>query len=136
MNTIKQRYPIKKTKGHVLWSVLFLLSLYVVGTVEIESFHSLIHDSHAELHSPEKEKDACHQSIYHQAEEDCGHKSHLIEVNKCPFCQVSAPSFHFPVKEVIYEVVQIKPVYTTHLYFTTSAFTLARIPARAPPIFS
>ncbi|HEY5690865.1 MAG TPA: hypothetical protein VIS49_05355 [Cyclobacteriaceae bacterium] len=87
-----------KERGELgLFSVLFFLALYLIGTVELSSFHAVIHTtgSDSELHSLVNENNACHQSVYHnKKDESCEHKSHVVALKKCPLCHLSLQSFH------------------------------------------
>ena len=75
---------------------LLLLVLYIAGSVEIDSLHHLVHaDDHISLHSPEHEKDTCHQSIYHAGlNQGCNHPSHLSEKKECSVCDYANHSVH------------------------------------------
>jgi hypothetical protein len=66
-----------------------LLFLYVLGNVQVESFHQAFHSLEKALHSTEQEKDPCHRAIYHEVtNEGCDHKTHLSAPKKCPLCHV------------------------------------------------
>lgn len=115
---------------------LLILLLYLVGSVQIESLHHLVHpDDHISLHSPEQEKDTCHQSIYHAGiNHGCDHKSHLSEFKKCAVCDYANHSVH------------LFSIYTTDLPDALSNFiedhyvqsevttTLLYSSSRAPPV--
>jgi len=75
---------------------LLLLVLYLAGSVQVDSLHHLVHpDDYTILHSPENEKDTCHQSIYHAGlNHGCEHKSHLSEFKKCSVCDYANHSVH------------------------------------------
>ncbi len=138
MTFTKRTYNQEKSNQGVLWSVLLLLTLYVIGATEMESIHGLLHNSGDEtaLHSVVNERDACHQSIYHnKTDQDCGHKSHIVETNKCPLCQLTVQSVHILTKSEIVELVYT--TYTDGSYLPSSLETLssALIPARAPPVY-
>ena len=66
-----------------------LLLLYITGSVQVESFHEILHATEASLHTAEQEMDPCHQAIYHDiAKEGCDHETHITAVKKCPLCHV------------------------------------------------
>lgn len=75
--------------------VLFLAALYLLGNVEIQSFHSFFHADEVELHSAINESNGCHQSVYHnKSKESCNHNAHVVELKKCPLCQLTLQSLH------------------------------------------
>jgi hypothetical protein len=75
---------------------LLLLFLYLASSVQVDTLHHLVHpDDHIAIHSPENERDTCHQSIYHGGlNTGCEHKSHFSEFKKCPLCQYATHSVH------------------------------------------
>lgn len=80
-----------------LCTVLVLLGIYLGGTVEIDSFHAVLHNTpdSTSLHSEVNESNACHQSVYHnKKEKSCEHKSHIVSNKKCALCHLSIQSFH------------------------------------------
>ncbi|MBY0435352.1 MAG: hypothetical protein K2U26_14690 [Cyclobacteriaceae bacterium] len=96
MRRISRRYQqIKDATLSVC--TLLLLVLYVAGSFPGESLHTVLHASEVKLlHSPDREKDACHQSIFHGvSEKSCEHKTHLVSFHKCPLSQVTHASDHF-----------------------------------------
>jgi hypothetical protein len=136
---LKRTYHQGKSNQGVLWSVLLLLVLYVVGTTEVESIHGLLHDSGDEtvLHSVVNERDACHQSIYHnKTDQDCGHKSHIVESNKCPLCQLTVQSAQILTKSEVVELACTTHVGSGLLPILLDGSSSALIPARAPPVNS
>lgn len=70
------------------WAVISLLFLYVLGSSNIESFHSLFHEHEATvLHTEQNEADPCHIALYHQERDGgCHHDSHLIKEDNCSLC--------------------------------------------------
>jgi hypothetical protein len=116
--------------------VAFLLLLvYFVGSIEFNSIHSLLHSTHdAELHSEENEKEACHQAIYHQADNGCNHKTHLVSNDKCPLCHLSIHSEHWFTKEGVVNAVCSgkSPEVDLVKCFLTSYNN--NLQARAPPV--
>lgn len=88
----------KLLKGLSGLVTLSFLVLYAVGSLQVESFHRLIHGhDEATLHSAEQEENNCHRVVYHnEAKSDCDHKSHITENRNCPLCQISVQQFHLP----------------------------------------
>lgn len=87
-----------KINSFALCGTLFLLVVYLMGTVELNAFHSFLHSSEdqAKIHSAANELNGCHQSIYHnKKEKSCEHKTHVVGNKKCALCQLSFQSFHF-----------------------------------------
>jgi hypothetical protein len=87
------RTGIKKGSRLSAYPVFILLCLYLVGTVQMESFHSLLHaDEQDTLHSYINELDPCHRSIYHAKDGGgCAHKTHISHKHQCSLC---AAIFH------------------------------------------
>ncbi|HEY5691211.1 MAG TPA: hypothetical protein VIS49_07135 [Cyclobacteriaceae bacterium] len=86
-----------KAKGLSLLSVLVLLLVYLIGTVEVSSIHQLFHNAADKqiLHSEVNEQNACHQVLYHHAKgKSCEHPTHITAFKRCSFCQLSIQSFH------------------------------------------
>jgi len=69
---------------------LILLGCYSFVFFQSQVLHPLAHSGHNhELHSEQAEADLCHQAIYHQANESCGHNEHLKTVHlDCEFCDI------------------------------------------------
>lgn len=94
----------KNGSAFSLYTVLLLLVIYLIGTVEIDSFHAVLHNTPAEtsLHSAVNESNACHQTVYHNKKErNCEHKSHLIANKKCALCHLTLQSFHLLCSKTI-----------------------------------
>ncbi|MBX2911657.1 MAG: hypothetical protein M9954_09490 [Cyclobacteriaceae bacterium] len=120
----------------VLYPVLLLLVIYLTGTVEVNSFHALLHppENQKELHTMANEANGCHQWVYHNnGKPGCGHKAHLVANKKCPLCHLTLQSFHY---------ASIKPA---DCFFISIALpfgewdadvagrTTTHLPCRAPP---
>jgi len=96
---------LTKSKGKMINQIRVLVIailalIYLLGTIEIQSVHSILHNTvdEVELHSAANELNSCHQSVYHnQKEKNCEHKSHFVEVKKCLLCQLTMQSFHLIV---------------------------------------
>jgi hypothetical protein len=117
---------------------IFLLVLYVVGSLQVESFHRLLHGhDEAALHSPEQEESDCHRLVYHnQSKGDCKHDSHVTENKKCPLCQISVQQLHIAVD--IDHKLFTSPIQKPASDFSETLLTatLPKGAARAPPFFS
>ena len=116
--------------------MLLLAVLYLLGNVELQSLHSLFHGSQdsQELHSEANELNSCHQSIYHKLSgAGCDHKTHVAEVKKCPLCQLTLQAFHLFVSSSARIFSYEGQDEAGAQDVTLPRFTLARIPARAPP---
>jgi hypothetical protein len=112
-----------------------LLLLYFVGAIEFDA-HLLSHEEdYITLHSPEHERDTCHQSIYHpEQNKGCEHESHVSEFKTCHLCSAATHSIHLlsffridlqtiTVKEV---ADQPQPVNVDQIFL--------HLPSRAPPV--
>jgi hypothetical protein len=117
---------------------LLLLFLYLAASVQVDTLHHLVHpDDDIALHSPENERDTCHQSIYHGGlDSGCEHKSHLSEFKKCPLCQYATHSVH------LYSTPSIERSLTYHDVFEDIKITgkagdiSIHRSSRAPPFHS
>src|SRR5687768_3884616 len=89
---------IRKTGYKLLrtCSVLALLFLYILGSVEIESLHSFSHEQEfSQLHSSENEANPCHISVYHeQGSQGCEHLTHITKSDKCSLCDSQLHNAH------------------------------------------
>jgi hypothetical protein len=116
-------------------ATIALLALYAVGSLQVESFHRLIHGhDEAALHSPEQEKNDCHRLIFHNISEgSCHHKSHVTELKKCPLCQITVQQLHVTTHERFSFVPSNSSV--TYEWLTPATFSGCRthLRARAPP---
>jgi len=119
------------------FSILFLLLLYGMGSLEIASIHSLLHNpsEEAEAHTAKDENDACHQSIYHNLKsEDCNHKAHLTALKKCPLCQLSIQTMHLASRSaekiIVLQALAVEGALPA-LAWESPLLTLS---ARAPPV--
>ena len=117
--------------------VALLCLLYLLGNIEIQSLHSVVHNSkgETELHSAENELNGCHQSIYHnQKEKGCEHTSHLIAVKKCPLCQLTIQSLHLSTDEIRAEFPVCKNETLKNLIHNIPQNSHQLLSPRAPPI--
>ncbi len=127
----------RNKNGLALYTVLFLLVIYLIGTVEINSIHVILHqtDSQRELHSAANESNGCHQWVYHNNKnQGCEHKAHLVANKKCPLCHLSLQSFHYAsIKPADYFFISIELPHGAlgaDVIGEASSF----LPCRAPPI--
>ena len=112
-----------------------LLLLYLVGSVQIESFHDAFHSFEQALHSFDQEKDPCHRAIYHDSKkEGCDHKTHVTAVKKCPLCHL------VPLNEKHIAVSHVFESFSTPCDFKNFCFSFCvvevagKLSARAPPL--
>lgn len=77
-------------------SPVFLLFLYAVATLQIDTIHLLFEMHHpVVLHTPELEKAPCHITLYHQDRSGgCEHKTHISEKRKCSLCDSQIQNVH------------------------------------------
>lgn len=131
---ITQNKQIKS--GLSATAILLLLVIYLAGTVEISSFHAILHNAQdaRELHSAVNETNSCHQSIYHnKKDKSCEHKSHIIANKSCDLCQLFLESFHFAsTKPADFFVISLESQQFETSSLLTSA-TLSYLTPRAPP---
>ena len=134
MNRIKKNGIISRL-GLAALPLLFLF-LYLAGTVQVESLHHLVHpDDFVTLHSPEQERDTCHQSIYHAGlNHGCEHKSHLSEFKKCSICDYAAHSPHLFTLSNIDLSAPNEGVFVDHYNHSDVDKVSFHQSSRAPPI--
>lgn len=123
-------------EGIKLLSIIVLLLVYLIGTVEFTSFHSAIHPAdEVGLHSESNESNACHQSIYHNVTgKNCEHPAHIVAIKKCSLCQLSIQS-----QDILFGTGSVEFTYFSAPLFDEGRETLqgklfSLDPARAPPI--
>ena len=116
-------------------SASLLLLLYVMGSVQVESFHDTLHSFEQSLHSFEQEKDPCHRAIYHDsAKEGCDHKTHVTGVKNCPLCHVVPVNAQSIAASQTYQptVVSVDFNHFSFSHHVKEIFT--NLPSRAPPV--
>jgi hypothetical protein len=117
-------------------SVLALLFLYILGSVEIESLHNFSHEKEfSQLHSAESEADPCHLTVYHdQPSAICEHPTHVTRKDTCSLCDSQLHNVHIFL--------------SVHFYIDSFSITdpsaqedprsiegfFSYLPGRAPPI--
>ena len=112
-----------------------LLLLYFVGAIEFDA-HLLSHEEdYTALHSPEHERDTCHQSIYHaEQNKGCAHDSHLSEFKTCHFCGAATHSIHL----LSFFEIDLQTVNDNDISDQSHVISLDQIflhlPSRAPPV--
>ena len=130
------RNMAKRLRGRLkALSAVLLLLLYVMGSVQVETFHETLHSFEKSLHSSDQEKDPCHRAIYHETNnEGCDHKTHVTAVKKCPLCHVVpfnaqgvAASQSFQPKDHSNDFNNFSFSHHVKEIFTD-------LPARAPPV--
>lgn len=127
----------KDKSGLAACTVLLLLVIYLVGTVEISSFHAFLHNTQnqKELHSAVNESSGCHQRVYHnKKDQSCEHKSHIVANKKCDLCHLSLESFHFAsIKPADYFTISTE-LSGCEIEAASLGETFSHLPSRAPPI--
>lgn len=115
---------------------LVLLLLYVAGSVQIEGFHHLLHaEEVTELHSLQHEQDSCHKAIYHQETENtCDHSSHVVQLKKCPVCELSFQTEHLTSSVTILYSASGHPDYVSWAIHSEPSARWINLPSRAPPV--
>ncbi len=118
-------------------AILLLLSLYLLGSLEVGTLHSVLHSApdEEELHSEANETNACHQRIYHnQKEKECEHKSHVVASKKCSLCQLSMQSLHLFVTRAICSFEIPNALLTGGGNALLTIDVQLYVPSRAPPL--
>lgn len=127
-----------KTIGQVInsLSIIVLLFVYLTGTVEFSSFHSVLHPAdEVGLHSESNESNACHQTIYHNvAGKNCEHTSHLAAAKKCPLCHLSFQSQDLFNVSVTDNPNQFIVFFSGVAENTFKSKSFSQDPSRAPPV--
>lgn len=129
----------KGQKGSLLTylSIPFLL-LYLISTVELDSFHGLFHSSEeASLHSVQQEANSCHNAIYHQKKNNvCHHTSHIAQLKKCPLCHVVFHSTHLSSVRFSPEPFVLAESFKVKSFVRFSSNFIVSLTSRGPPINS
>lgn len=137
MRFLRFKHNNKDKSCFAACSVLVLLVIYLVGIVEVSSFHALLHNSpnQKELHSAVNESNSCHQSVYHnQKDQGCAHKSHIVANKKCDLCHLSLESFHFAsIKPADYFTISLE-LPSCEIDAAIVGGIFSHLPSRAPPI--
>lgn len=133
------RINYHKRNGFALCGVLFLLVVYLMGTVELNTVHAFLHTSEdqAKIHSAANESNGCHQSIYHNKKgKNCAHKAHVGGNKKCTLCQLSFQSHHFFIaKSAEYVFLVNRPV-AREIAFAITENNYTHLSPRAPPFIN
>lgn len=108
---------------------------YFGGIVEYD-VHLISHaDDHITLHSPEQERDTCHQSIYHpEQNKGCEHDSHLSEFKTCHLCDSASNSVHLLSFTRFDLKTSTVGEFTEHHHSTEVDNIFLHLPSRAPPV--
>lgn len=122
--------PIAVTLGMACF-----LFLYLIGSVPVESFHSLLHRSeNHELHQGQQESDPCHLRVFHAiSSEGCDHKVHLTKESKCPVSMVQLLSSHLVGEESVFLSTHSPSTFFTSIGSGLAGLPLSNIQGRAPP---
>lgn len=126
-NTIRTRY-----RG----GIVLLLLFYVIGVLQVESFHSLFHaHDKAELHSVNEEKDPCHRTVYHgEKEQSCEHKTHLKKSDTCASCAVCISSVYLTNHYFESRILSFTAAFFSHEEVFSAASPFCQKSSRAPPV--
>lgn len=137
MRFLRFTHNNRDKSGFAACIVLFLLVIYLVGTVEVSSLHALLHntENQKELHSAVNETNGCHQSIYHnKTDQGCEHKSHIVANKKCDLCQLSLEPFHFAsIRPADYFTISLE-LPSCEIDAAIVGGTFSHLPSRAPPV--
>ena len=116
--------------------ICMMVLLYLVGSLQIDSFHRLIHKHQREVtHTPEVESNGCHVALFHnQGKGSCAHPTHFSEDKKCPWCFASFQTsyLHATVLCLPHVVREKSEVIFYDLKYY--AEYQKQNPARAPPV--
>lgn len=117
------------------WAAVFLLTLYLAGNVQVESFHDLVHSLEKSLHSVEQEKDPCHRAIYHEIKNDgCDHKTHFTAIKKCPLCHVVPVNVQHVEASNAFQYIHLSNDFGHYLSSGIVIPAFSDLPSRAPPV--
>ena len=116
--------------------ICIMVMLYLVGSLQIDSFHRLIHKHQREvIHTPEVESNGCHIALFHnQGKGSCAHPTHFSEDKKCPWCFASFQTsyLHSAVLYLPHLVIHESEIILYNLDYHTEF--QKQNPARAPPV--
>jgi hypothetical protein len=132
VNTVRRTLRTALSGGFVSLMVV----IYLAGAIQFNAIHATLHASAEEvLHSPENEKEACHQAIYHQVPEgSCQHKTHLVANDKCSLCDLIVPAAYLLVDETHQDLTQHNSPIQIPTYSCSYQDIIALLPSRAPPV--
>lgn len=128
-----------KRNGLALCGMLFLLVIYLMGTVEINTVHAFLHTSEdqTKIHSAANESNGCHQSIYHNKKgKNCEHKAHVVGNIKCTLCQLSFQVFHFHIAKSAEYVSLFNRPETREIALSITENNYTHLSPRAPPFIN
>jgi hypothetical protein len=123
-------------RKHSTFPIVLLVLLYLIGSVQLESFHSLLHASEeTALHSSDKELDPCHISIYHQERDGaCAHKTHVSGKHTCPLCHGIFHTDHLLLSTCIQSDIAADSFARAGNQLSKAKAISLTLPARAPPV--
>lgn len=122
-------------RKHGTFPVLLLVLLYLIGSVQLESFHSLLHaNEEVALHSSDNELDPCHIGIYHQERDGgCAHKTHVSSKHTCSLCSGIFHTDHLLPSPYIRSRVIADFFAQVDNQLSKAKVISVTLPARAPP---
>jgi hypothetical protein len=113
---------------------MVLVLIYLVSGARLNTLHRLFHDDqHAVEHFAENEKDPCHRTIYHKDTSGCDHRSHVSEVTKCNYCDITSVPDHISLPELAVDEQHIIATPFDPLVDHCSTSSRLNLSARAPP---
>jgi hypothetical protein len=134
---IVQQKPQITANEHAAWSIVIsfaLIAVYLLGAFQSSTIHHFVHSEASELHSQQNESDACHQAIYHDSKQGCGHKLHISSSEKCSMCHLVFHSEHVLPHNIFTLVDAGYDTGIPSLCSLTLDDDAVSLPARAPPV--
>jgi hypothetical protein len=119
------------------WSAVVsfaLIAIYLLGAFQNSTVHEFVHSDSTELHSVQNEQDACHQAIYHHANEECGHKLHISSSDKCSLCHLVLHSEQDLPHNFYTSIVERSEAESSPYNSVAPDVDALNLSARAPPI--
>jgi hypothetical protein len=116
--------------------VMLMVLVYLAGALQFNALHAALHaEAQEDIHSPEREQEACHKAIYHQAQEgSCQHKTHLVANDRCLLCHlivsVADPITVYRPSEFHEHQSRVQSM----LYSCVCQEFISLLPSRAPPV--
>lgn len=118
------------------YSVILLLLLYLLSSVQVDSIHNFFHRSEQpELHAAANEEDPCHQVIYHHdTNTDCRHKLHIASDDACNLCHLLLHNDHILFPNSSCEFIKSNSLVAERLISAQLNEIAVYLPSRAPPV--
>lgn len=132
----QQQHSVTLT-DHSRWSAVIsfaLIGVYLLGAFQSSTVHEFVHGDTTELHSAQNEQDACHQAIYHHADEECGHKLHISSSDKCSMCHLVIHSEQILPQNIFASLADRSEARCSIYNSIAPDVEALNLSARAPPI--